>query len=376
MWSFIGYVVLGARYAMIYAMTHASYMIGSDDWSVCVCVCVPDLDGNTSDSDKDSEEESEGKRKDGSWSSVFTHAFGNSRKKSKGGSSSAKSRKLPNEAPTMKKSPSLTNLSLKDFSFSGPASPRKKKRNAAMTLDSIPIKTSPRSASTTSSNNNNNSTGSSTSTSSSSSNNNNNNNNGTTRAPASVSSPSLAADLHGSASSNSLATVLVAGADEATLRLDIRAMANQPEFHDVQFVIGANRLVVYGHKVVLCARSAYLHSLIVNSPNSERFELLDMHERGFLPVLHYLYSGALEVTSSADYYHVLEVATRLRLDAVVRRCMAYVADNLMEPADTNAEPPEPDTSNNEALAKIADIEDDLQTMDETLKLLVTKLKSL
>jgi len=373
-------VLLDMSFLEIGGKSHSLHSISLTRSVLTLCVWSETSDNDECDKDGSEEDERREHKRDASWSSVLANAFTPSRKRSKAHKSNTSRKGVVVDAPTMKKSPSLTNLNSKEYSslLSSPISSprqRKPKKPTAFTLDAL-IFSSSRS-------------GSSGSGSGAISPRSANGRTVTLPAPPSalltppqssvlpqiVSSPidSAKSDPPGGSSDGGRR-----GSDtpSAVLQLDLLELVNQPEFHDVQFVVGAQRQVFYAHKAIVCARSPHLSALIVNSSNSDRFELLDLNEHGFLYALQYLYSGQFPSCEALRYYQLMDVANRLGLDALVRRCMAHLADNLMEPPDSGIEVREPDTSANLALAKISEIDEDLRAMDHTMGLLMAKLKAL
>ncbi|TGZ73308.1 hypothetical protein CRM22_001595 [Opisthorchis felineus] len=91
-----------------------------------------------------------------------------------------------------------------------------------------------------------------------------------------------------------------------TLAKDMSKMVNRRPFSDVVFLIGLERIKVFGHKCILSSRNEVFRRLFETDPHKNSFEMQSSKPVTFLLLLYFLYTNSISF-DRLDIYEVFDL---------------------------------------------------------------------
>jgi len=106
-------------------------------------------------------------------------------------------------------------------------------------------------------------------------------------------------------------------------------LINSPELSDVELLVDGK--VVYGHRVILAARSEFFKALFfggLKESKDSKIKLENLNYSSFLDCLAYIYKGVLEIKDADHAIEIIGTANYLKLDHLKSVCEKIIAGNV------------------------------------------------
>eukprot|EP00808_Paulinella_micropora_P001266 g80071.t1 len=119
---------------------------------------------------------------------------------------------------------------------------------------------------------------------------------------------------------------------EDPLHQDFGRLVNSRQLADVIFLVGADKLAFYGHKILLAARSKVFESMFFSGFCEARAQCVeiavpDVHPRAFGVLLQHLYTDT-ETLSYDVVLYVLYAAKKYQVGSLVEACFSFMERKL------------------------------------------------
>lgn len=160
------------------------------------------------------------------------------------------------------------------------------------------------------------------------------------------------------------------------LAFQLRFLVNDSKYSDLTMIVGAEKFSV--HRAILAARSDNFAAQIDQLNDNCRELVVDeklASSKAMLPILHYLYSGILNLNSS-NVLDIMNAANNLNIPQAVDICREYIA-NYGVPISSSD-----NNNNNENTERMRDVKESLsvaemsiQNVENVLNVLNRKLET-
>jgi len=107
---------------------------------------------------------------------------------------------------------------------------------------------------------------------------------------------------------------------------DMEVLINNKEFSDVKFAVGPKKVIFYGHRCILAARSQAFKQMLEDIFD-EPYLISDMHPDIFFIILQFIYTNCCQINMK-NVMHLLPAAMEYGMSDLVKICEEYIGESI------------------------------------------------
>eukprot|EP00112_Aurelia_sp_Birch-Aquarium-sp1_P010560 Seg225.9 transcript_id=Seg225.9/GoldUCD/mRNA.D3Y31 product="BTB/POZ domain-containing protein 19" protein_id=Seg225.9/GoldUCD/D3Y31 len=109
---------------------------------------------------------------------------------------------------------------------------------------------------------------------------------------------------------------------------DMSWLVNSEKFSDIQFLVGEDGTMMYGHKCILSSRCKSFEMMFEDHDCSKPFVIDDIQPEHFHALLEFMYTNCCSKLSQENVFDILAAANEKGLDKLVKICEDFLLKNV------------------------------------------------